>query len=104
MTIIDSDLDLDTESLEHFTTDAFWAVALEGAPGASLSLDRCIDWLLDLHQATDHVQLKALVADVLDDLRSLGCGPRGFAGLDLDDVVLGALASVEAAFAIVERR
>ena len=81
-------------------SESFWTAVLEGAPGASLSVDRCIDWLLDLHQATPHQQLKDLVSDVLDDLRAVGMDGRGFAELDLDDVVLGALASVETAFEI----
>lgn len=79
-------------------TESFWTVALEGAPEASLSIDRCIDWLLDLYQSTDIDQLRALVSDVLDDLRAVSAEGLGFAELDLDDVVLGALASVETAF------
>lgn len=79
-------------------SETFWAVALEGVPEASLSIDRCIDWLLDLYQSTDIGQLRALVSDVLDDVRAVSADGLGFAELDLDDVVLGALASVETAF------
>lgn len=79
-------------------TDSFWTVALDGAPEASLSIDRCIDWLLDLYQSTEISQLRDLVSDVLDDVRAVSAEGLGFAELDLDDVVLGALASVETAF------
>ena len=79
----------------HRTTDPF------GGRGASLSLDRCIDWLLDLHQSTDDRRLRVLISEVLDDLRAVAEHPSGLAGLGIDDIVLGALASVEAAFEIV---
>lgn len=79
-------------------SESFWIAAFENAREATLSIDRCIDWLLDLYQSTEHADLRALVADVLDDLRAVGADGLGFAELDLDDVVLGALASVETAF------
>lgn len=60
-----------------------------------LSFDRCVDWLLTLHQSTTDTELQRLVTDVLAELRELGPGRGEFA-----DVVLGALASVEVAFEI----
>lgn len=80
--------------------ESFWRAAFDDAREATLSIDRCIDWLLDLYQSTDHPVLRALVADTLDDLRAVGVDGLGFAELDLDDVVLGALASIETAFEI----
>ncbi len=106
MTIISTQTSHSTT--DHRTTieqsQDFWTAAFEGAPGASLSIDRCIDWLLDLYQSTQHQQLRDLVAEVLDDLRAVGADGLGFAELNLDDVVLGALASVETAFDVVEAR
>ncbi|MDH3679675.1 MAG: hypothetical protein OEV40_06960 [Acidimicrobiia bacterium] len=60
-----------------------------------LSFDRCVDWLLTLHESTTDPQLQRLAIDVLAELRELGPGAGEFA-----DVVLGALASVEVAFEI----
>ncbi len=87
-----------TTSIEE--SETFWSAAFDDAREATLSIDRCIDWLLDLYQSTTHAVLRELVSDVLDDLRAVGCEGIGFAALDLDDVVLGALASIETAFEI----
>lgn len=76
-------------------SEAFWAAAGSGDEFASISFDRCVDWLLDLYQATEDSQLRLLITEVLDDLRQLGPVEGEF-----EDVVLGALASVEAAFEI----
>lgn len=76
--------------------DAFWAVAndddLCDEPG-SISLERCVQWLRSLQRTTVDPQLIALVDDTLEDLARLGRFGR-----DMEDVVLGALASVEVAF------
>ncbi|MEZ5225268.1 MAG: hypothetical protein R2710_00945 [Acidimicrobiales bacterium] len=81
-------------------SESFWSAAFDEAREAMLSIDRCIDWLLDLYQSTEHPALRELVADMLDDLRAVSAEGLGFADLDLDDVVLGALASIETAFEI----
>lgn len=81
------------------TCDAFWS-AVTGHDGPSpISFDRCVDWLLDLYQGTADSQLRTLISDVLDDLRALGPVEGEF-----EDIVLGALASVEAAFDVVAAR
>ncbi len=74
-------------------SEAFWAVA--GDEYSTISFDRCTDWLLDLYQTTEDVQLRTLITEVLDDLRALGPVEGEF-----EDIVLGALASVEVAFEI----
>ena len=55
--------------------------------------DRCVDWLLTLHDSTNDPVLRGLASDVLAELREIGPVTGEFA-----DVVLGALASVEVAF------
>ncbi|MEL7155316.1 MAG: hypothetical protein AAFN30_01815 [Actinomycetota bacterium] len=63
----------------------------------SVSLERCIDWLLDRHQSTTEPVLRRLVSEVLTELEELG--PLCDDG-ELDELVIGALASIEAAFDI----
>lgn len=75
------------------TSEAFWAVA--GDEYSTISFDRCTDWLLDLYQTTEDIQLRTLITEVLDDLRALGPIEGEF-----EDIVLGALASVEIAFEV----
>ncbi len=84
-----------SRTTESFTgaSEAFWAVA--GDEYSTISFDRCTDWLLDLYQTTEDVQLRTLITEVLDDLRALGPVEGEF-----EDIVLGALASVEVAFEI----
>jgi hypothetical protein len=78
------------------TSEAFWSAAIDDEAGnGSISFDRCVDWLLDLYQSTDDTGLRALIADVLDDLRQLGPIED-----ELEDVVLGALVSIEVAFEV----
>ena len=84
-----------TATLPTATCEAFWATATDEDTVDYISFDRCVDWLLDLHQSTDDVQLKALVSEVLEDLRALGPVQD-----ELEDVIFGALASVEVAFEI----
>lgn len=79
------------------TTEAFWTTVTDHDGPAPISFDRCVDWLLDLYQDTTNAQLRTLISEVLDDLRSLGPVEGEF-----EDIVLGALASVEAAFEMVE--
>lgn len=81
------------------TCEAFWNTVADHDGPATISFDRCVDWLLDLYQVTVDVQLRALITDVLDDLRALGPVEGEF-----EDIVLGALASVEAAFDVVAAR
>lgn len=89
MTIIDN----------HSTvTESFWATATDYDAGTTISFDRCVDWLLDLHQSSDHPVIRQLIADVIDDLRCVGPIEGEF-----EDVVLGALASVESAIEVVEQ-
>lgn len=80
-------------------SEAFWSVAIDeiGFETAAhhISYERCIDWLLDLHQSTKDPQLQGLVADVLVDVREIG---RFSCDSELESLVLGALASVEIAF------
>lgn len=78
-------------------TEAFWNSVTDHDGPAPISFDRCVDWLLDLYQDTTNTDLRTLITEVLDDLRSLGPVEGEF-----EDVVLGALASVEAAFEMVE--
>ena len=77
------------------TSEAFWATATDHDEAAFLSFDRCVDWLLGLHASTDDEDLRLLVSDVISDLRDLGPIEGEF-----EDLVLGALASVETAFEI----
>jgi hypothetical protein len=77
------------------TSEAFWSAATDETGCGSISFDRCVDWLLDLYQSTDDTLLRNLIADVLDDLRQLGPVTDEF-----EDVVLGALASIEVAFEV----
>lgn len=87
------------------TSEAFWATAedsiLEIATHAPVSYDRCVNWLLDLHQATTDTSLRALIIDVLSDLGQLG--PVS-SDQELESLVLGALASVEVAFEVAAGR
>ena len=79
------------------TTEAFWTTVTDHEGSAPISFDRCVDWLLDLYQDTNDAQLRTLISEVLDDLRALGPVEDEF-----EDIVLGALASVEAAFEMIE--
>lgn len=81
------------------TCEAFWTSVTDHDGPAPISFDRCVDWLLDLYQVTEDRQLRGLIADVLEDLRAIGPVEGEF-----EDVVLGALASVEAAFDVVAAR
>jgi len=81
------------------TTDAFWTSVTDHDGPSPISFDRCVDWLLDLYQVTADAQLRTLISEVLDDLRALGPIEGEF-----EDIVLGALASVEAAFEVVAAR
>lgn len=83
-----------TESVQT-TTEAFWAASVNPTEFSTISFDRCVDWLLDLYQTTQDADLRLLITEVLDDLRSLGPVEGEF-----EDIVLGALVSVEAAFEI----
>lgn len=78
--------------------DSYWAVANDDdlceAP-ATISADRCLAWLHDLAASTDDPQLHALVAETITDLTRLGRY-----GADMEDLVLGALASIEVAFEV----
>ncbi len=78
------------------TCDAFWSTVTDHDGPGAISFDRCVDWLLDLYHVTSDPQLRCLITEVLDDLRAIGPVTG-----DFEDVVLGALASVEAAFEIV---
>jgi hypothetical protein len=77
------------------TSEAFWSAASDETALGSISFDRCVDWLLDLYQSTTDTMLRDLITDVLDDLRMLGPIEGEF-----EDVVLGALASIEVAFEV----
>lgn len=81
------------------TSEAFFAAATDHSGDNAISFDRCTDWLLDLHQSTADEGIRRLIADVLEDLRMLGPVDGEF-----EDVVLGALASVEIAFEMIEGR
>lgn len=81
------------------TCDAFWSSVTDHDGPAPISFDRCVDWLLDLYQVTVDAQLRTLITEVLDDLRAIGPVEGAF-----EDVVLGALASVEAACDVVAAR
>lgn len=62
-----------------------------------LFFDRCVDWLLSLHDETSDPQLRQLVTDVLVELRAMGPVTEEFVPL-----VLGALGSVQSAFEITQ--
>ncbi len=79
------------------TTEAFWTTVTDHDGPTPISFDRCVDWLLDLYQDTTNTQLRHLISEVLEDLRALGPVEGEF-----EDIVLGALASVEAAFEMIE--
>ena len=100
MTIFDITADT-TATADSFavadTTATFWATVTDHSEPAPISFDRCVDFLLDLYQDTTSTQLRTLISEVLDDLRELGPVEGEF-----EDIVLGALASVEAAFEMVE--
>lgn len=78
------------------TFDAFWTAVTDHDGPSAISFDRCVDWLLDLYQVATDARLQVLISEVLDDLRELGPVEGEF-----EDVVLGALASVEAAFDVI---
>ena len=82
------------------TSDAFWSTATSDGGAGAISVSRCIDWLLDLRQATDKTDLRGLVDEVLDELQTLNSIDANTAGLEMGDLVLGALASVEVAFEV----
>jgi hypothetical protein len=84
-----------TATLTADTCDAFWVAAMDDETIEYISFDRCVDWLLNLHETTTDADLQLLVREVLEDLRALGPVEGEF-----EDVVLGALASVEVAFEI----
>ncbi len=63
----------------------------------AVSLERCVDWLLDRHQSTTDPVLRGLVGDVLTEVRELGDVSECE---ELTALVLDALASVETAFDI----
>ena len=77
-------------------SEAFWASAADVTADVTthppVSYDRCVNWLLDLHQSTTDRQLRALIIDVLSDLGELG--PVS-SDRQLEDLILAALASVE---------
>lgn len=75
------------------TSEAFWATATDHDDEGFISFDRCTDWLLDLYRATEDTDVRLLITEVLTDLREIGPVEGAF-----EDVVLGALASVEIAF------
>ena len=77
------------------SSEAFWGAATDLESVSYLSFDRCVDWLLDLYRHTDDEDLQLLIGEVIDDLRALGPIEDEF-----EDIVLGALASVETAFEI----
>lgn len=79
------------------TTEAFWTTVTDHDGPSPISFDRSVDFLLDLYQDTTSSQLRTLISEVLDDLRELGPVEGEF-----EDVVLGALASVETAFEMIE--
>ncbi len=93
-------------------TDAFFAAEAEGRHerSAGISVQRCIDWLLDLYQATTSEELRLLIGEVIEDidmLASMAGSPSVDGELEdgeLEDMVLGAMASVEAAVELVEGR
>lgn len=76
-------------------SESFWSTMIDPAAGSSTSFDRCVDWLLTMHEATDDAGVQMLIVDVLADLRALGS-----IDADFEDVVLGALASIDVAFEI----
>jgi hypothetical protein len=88
-----------TATLSPITaSNAFWSVANDDdlcEAASSISPERCITWLLDLQASTSDQQLKDLVDETVADVRALG----RFGG-DMEDVVLGALASIEVAFEV----
>ncbi len=63
----------------------------------SISFDRCVDWLLTMHDSTNDPALRRLAIDVLSELRELGPVEGEF-----EEIVLGALASVESAFELTQ--
>ena len=82
-------------------SEAFWATAedtvLDITTHAPVSYERCVNWLLDLHQSTTEPKLRGLIIDVLSDLGQLG--PIS-SDQELENLVLGALSSVEVAFEV----
>lgn len=97
MTIFDTTAATTTHTAVSDTTEAFWTTVTDHEGPSPISFDRCVDWLLDLYQDTTNTQLRHLISEVLDDLRALGPVEGEF-----EDIVLGALASVEAAFEMIE--
>jgi hypothetical protein len=85
-------------------TKAFWATAddtLDPTTHAPISYERCVNWLLDLHQGTTDPALRKLIIEVLSDLGQLG--PVS-SDPELENLILGALASVEVAFEVAAAR
>ena len=85
------------------TNEAFWAVAdatdTDTDTEAPISYERCVNWLLDLHQSTTSPTLRSLIIDVLSDLGELGAVSSDS---ELESLILGSLASVEIAFEVAE--
>ncbi len=63
-----------------------------------ISIQRCTDWLLDLYQSDERPKVRRLIAEVIEDLQLLG----SIDDADTEDLVLGALASVEAAIEMAD--
>lgn len=91
-----------TATISHLpTTTAFpWSDTADRAHNGATSADPvsyqcCIDWLLDLRQSTTDPTLRGLASEVLTEIR--GLGPVGD-DPELNEMVLGALGSVQAAF------
>lgn len=84
-----------TEDFAENLSQSFWSAAADSETYGALSFDRSVNWLLDLYQSTSDQGLRLLIAEVLDDVRTLGPVEGEF-----EDVVLGALASVEIAIEI----
>ncbi|MCP3989337.1 MAG: hypothetical protein GY724_09700 [Actinomycetia bacterium] len=82
-------------------SEAFWSAAEDTGNDitteAPISYERCVNWLLDLHQSTTDRGLQGLIIDVLSDLGQLG--PVS-SDRELESLVLGALSSVEIAFEV----
>ena len=83
------------------TNEAFCAVAdaTNTDTEAPISYERCVNWLLDLHQSTTNPTLRSLIIDVLSDLGELGAVSSDS---ELESLILGSLASVEIAFEVAE--
>jgi len=84
----------------YAVSEAYWTAA-EHADYDGISVGRCIDWMLDMRRTAASTTIERLIDEVLEDITEL-LAYTGSSDAEiepyLEDAVLGAMASVEAAY------